>query len=745
MPTVKDGESEKDFVERCIPMVISEGTAKDGEQGAAICHSMFKKHMEKKSVDASFSEQERAIRDAFTAAFPSPMAKPEMAMPSDCWVREVYADHVIVEQVGETYQVNYALDADGKPAFDSQDKWVKVEQAYVPAKTVDDVMVAVGGGIKSLGNGKYGGTLIRFTAKGDYDKTGDRFDAKTDYGFRTGETKQVHVFFHHAQPLETKAGKLYIENEIGTGELTMTEKAINIIAQARKEYDAMFAGAMKDLSWSSGTASHLIIREKEGKGNYIKRWLLGDDASITPQPAENRNAVYAMKSLPKVDFALPKGDAEGTANPAAQGGAKEKVNIGGKDMELEVEIKAIQAKLEEQEKEPLTVEQRKALKGILDRFTALDTEHQAMKKALEAEKPAGSGARVIDNSPMAAYKSINARAPFGVFLNDVRNQAMGQNVSSAFKAILGSNESVPSEGGFLVPTEVESAIDKKMFDSSVLASRCDTKILTVGNSADFFGRDEDSRANGSRYGGVTAYRVAEGNTITASGALKHYKYTLKPKEYAALYIATNDVLQDAALLEAEIMDAVPSELAFLIDDDIFEGLGVAGCLGLTKSAAYVTITRKTTSHVNYEDVVGVYARVWARSWQNVVWLYNQDILPDLLTMTLGVGVGGLPVYLPPGAASAAPYGTLLGRPMQPFESCSSLGTVGDLVAVDMTQYKLATKGDLQTAQSMHVYFDTNQMAYRFIKRVDGQSKWKNALTPFKGTGNTQSPFVAIAT
>lgn len=41
MPTPNPGESRADFVDRCIPIVIDEGTAEDGAQAAAICHSMF--------------------------------------------------------------------------------------------------------------------------------------------------------------------------------------------------------------------------------------------------------------------------------------------------------------------------------------------------------------------------------------------------------------------------------------------------------------------------------------------------------------------------------------------------------------------------------------------------------------------------------------------------------------------------------------------------------------------------------
>lgn len=48
MPKPNSKESEDKFVERCIPIVIAEGTAKDGAQGSAICHSIYQRH--KKNV-----------------------------------------------------------------------------------------------------------------------------------------------------------------------------------------------------------------------------------------------------------------------------------------------------------------------------------------------------------------------------------------------------------------------------------------------------------------------------------------------------------------------------------------------------------------------------------------------------------------------------------------------------------------------------------------------------------------------
>ena len=48
MPSVKPGESESDFVSRCIPVVLDDGTASDETQAAAICHSMFAQSKETK-------------------------------------------------------------------------------------------------------------------------------------------------------------------------------------------------------------------------------------------------------------------------------------------------------------------------------------------------------------------------------------------------------------------------------------------------------------------------------------------------------------------------------------------------------------------------------------------------------------------------------------------------------------------------------------------------------------------------
>ena len=84
--------------------------------------------------------------------------------------------------------------------------------------------------------------------------------------------------------------------------------------------------------------------------------------------------------------------------------------------------------------------------------------------------------------------------------------------------------------------------------------------------------------------------------------------------------------------------------------------------------------------------------------------------------------------------------------MIPTEYNETLGTKGDIMLVDLSQYLLARKVNegIQQASSIHVEFLTDQTAFRFIMRVDGQPAWNAPLTPAKGAA-TQSPFITLAT
>ena len=111
-----------------------------------------------------------------------------------------------------------------------------------------------------------------------------------------------------------------------------------------------------------------------------------------------------------------------------------------------------------------------------------------------------------------------------------------------------------------------------------------------------------------------------------------------------------------------------------------------------------------------------------------------------MTLTIGTGGTALPVYGPPTAE--APFGTLMGRPIEPIEQASTLGDRGDIILADMDEYVVWEQA-INFARSMHVQFLTNETAFRFSYRVNGQPGWSKTITPANGT-DTQSPFVTLA-
>jgi HK97 family phage major capsid protein len=314
-------------------------------------------------------------------------------------------------------------------------------------------------------------------------------------------------------------------------------------------------------------------------------------------------------------------------------------------------------------------------------------------------------------------------------------------------AASGLNEGTPSEGGFLVEQQTMAGLFQRAYDDSEILKLIETVPIGPGKSGlKANGIDESSRANGSRWGGVRAYWKAEAATVTATQP-KFSQIALELKELMALYYATDEVLADAVALESIVSKIVPKEMRFKLEDGIVNGPGGGLPLGFLNSGCLITVDKEigqAANTVTYENLVAMWTRMWARSRLTSIWLINQEIESQLLTMRIDVGTGGMPVYLPPGGASAAPYGTIFGRPVMPVEYCAAKGTAGDIVLADCSQYLGIDKGGLQTDSSMHVRFLYNEMAYRFIFRFDGQPVWNSALTPYKGS-DTLSPFVALET
>jgi HK97 family phage major capsid protein len=357
--------------------------------------------------------------------------------------------------------------------------------------------------------------------------------------------------------------------------------------------------------------------------------------------------------------------------------------------------------------------------------TPLDAEFRGMGEFLQA---------------VAAQGSMSVRAQLGAARVDVLNKKL----ESYMAAGSGMSVATPTDGGFLVRKDWSTAMLDRATQQAQLLPRC--RNIPVG--ADFDGLeypyiDESSRVDGSRWGGVQVFWKAEAATVTNKQP-KIGKGELRLEEIMGLAYATERLIRDSSALEGLLGGSFESEFAFKIDAAILYGTGSGQMLGILNSPALVTQAAETTqvaATVLIDNVLKMYARMPARLKPGCVWLIHPDVMTQLPKMV----IGQMPVWIPPGGLSNNQNSLLLGKPVIETEQSQGLGTVGDILLVNLNEYVYITKqGEgLRYDTSMHVRFLNDEQTFRWVFRINGQPTWRTTLTPYKGA-NVVSPFIALA-
>jgi HK97 family phage major capsid protein len=404
-------------------------------------------------------------------------------------------------------------------------------------------------------------------------------------------------------------------------------------------------------------------------------------------------------------------------------------------------------KLAETENRTLTEAEQKEFDGHIAECEKIQGQITAQERLLDIER----------NSPAAVSIEVGADhrtekpwASLAEQLQAVRevSRSKGARVDPRLHAAaLGGNESVDSEGGFLVAPEFAPGVWQRAYSESDLASRCFDQPMSASNRLLVNAVDEDSRVDGSRWGGVLSYWLGEAGTFTPTQP-KFRQMELIAKKLIVLSYATEEQLVDGPAFAAYLDKVVPLEFAFQIDNTIYNGTGAGQPLGFMNSGALLTIAKDagdSTATISANDVFNMWKRMWAPSRKNAAWFINQDVEAALWNLTRGSGTAVELLYTGPGErGNNSNYGVMFGRPVIPVEYAATLGTPGDITLVDLSQYYLARRSSVQMDTSIHVQFLTDQQAFRWKARLDGQPAWKKPLTPKNGS-NTLTPFVALAT
>lgn len=453
-------------------------------------------------------------------------------------------------------------------------------------------------------------------------------------------------------------------------------------------------------------------------------------------------------------------------------------------LDLQEQMQSIRA-LADQEKRDFSDDEQKNLDKLFAAFEATESQIDRRKRidahaeSLRAQLVPENNAPAPANGPMdpnpvsntprnsgGSYRTRGSRIEipndpattgrwgfrnFGEFAASVRYAARGsvdpRLIANAPTTV--STESVGADGGYPVPPDFRQAIMQKVMGEEAMISRTD-QMVTTGNSLTF-PKDETTPWQAS--GGVQVYWEGEGLQLSQSKiALKDT--TVRLNKLTALVPVTEELLEDAPTLDGYLNRKVPENMDFAINLALVQGNGAGRPQGVLNSPALVTVAKETSQvadTVVAENILKMWGRRYAPHTSRYIWLINQDVETQLQQMSVKVqnvagteNVGGWPVYLQPGGLSALPYATLMGRPVISTDACNTVGDLGDILLVDMSQYLTVTKvGGARQDVSIHLWFDYDTAAFRFIFRIAGQGWWGSAISPRSGS-NTRSCFVALA-
>lgn len=427
------------------------------------------------------------------------------------------------------------------------------------------------------------------------------------------------------------------------------------------------------------------------------------------------------------------------------------MNLQQKYNALLAELKTINAKYAD-ELMPEDVQQEVAQKMADAKALKAQIEQAAEMEALVEFDEKGTGRKTSPvGAPETTPAQVKDKAPvfrsFGEQLKAVQQGAGGDIKANNMLAQVaedakaqGLNEAVDSEGGALIQPNFSKQIMENAFAGGEVLKRVDKNSVT-SPIMKIPAVDETSRADGYRSGGIRGYWRVEAGLMSKSNPTFR-NINLELNSLYVLGYATEEMLKDVSFLGSWMMKHFSDEIIFKSEDAIVNGDGAGKPLGFMASKALVTVakeTSQTADTVVSENILKMHARMPIRLRKNAVWVYNQDVEPQVLGLRFN-STDPFPLYEPPKAGQD--YGTILGRPAFPVEYMQTVGDKGDIGFVNFSEIAAIDQA-AQAAQSMHVRFLYAEQAFRVTYRFDAQPKWASTLTPFKGS-NTLSPFVALA-
>lgn len=656
---------------------------------------------------------------------------------------------------------------------DDEDQYGELREAMAAV----DMVVNVGGTeVKALGDGKLGGWMVLF---GDPDNTDlsryrDYFAPDTDYGLDEDGSGKSFVLYNHG--LDPVLGT----RRLGTASLKKLDLGIwgetQLAMRDEYEHDLEKLAMAGKLGWSTGTASHLVKREKQTNGSHkITQWWLGLDTSFTPRPAEPRTRVLPIKAWQEEAEPALKALSQAGLSPADDAASAQNIQLAEiVNPNLETKTQTSEVKMNEEE-----------LKAFAAQIAqqAAEAATKAMKDQQAADAPPVNGSPGFDKGSAgangaadAATKNFNALyvTRFGdeddamkavmsdMFGNDYRQVVQDQrrafakylrfgepeldgNARKALRTQIFPPEVIKSMlvngydvaeikatqveaqgtlGGYAVPPSVQSEIIKRLPGlTAVRGGGARVHTLEKTNST------EMPAYSGGTSQYVGALRGAWGNE-TATPAEKNFSMTL---ETVIAHIYTFKVPMSQSLVEdaANLVQLVTEDIAttMSIDEDIafLTGNGVGKPLGLlpggANSHSLTEVVSLSGTTLTAAGVKKLKRGVATQYRKGAIWVGESDTFGIIETLESGTGSG----YVFPDLSED----DMLLK-CRVFES-EAMPTIGagtfPLLFGQMSGYWIVEKPGLTIVRFQDSNTGINKVEFHVRKRVGGRpvETWKFAV------------------
>lgn len=343
-----------------------------------------------------------------------------------------------------------------------------------------------------------------------------------------------------------------------------------------------------------------------------------------------------------------------------------------------------------------------------------------------------------DAQPQWVYTAL------GEQLRDIRSAAMGHGIPTKLEQhinqmrSLGLNESEGGEGGFTIqPDFVQGMFETAVESSPVLSLVTRKEVSANANEAFIPVIDEPDISDDSVFGGVKAYYVEEGQTITPSQP-KFKQLRVPLKKLVCLTYITDEMMQDStlagSLINTAFAEAIDRKTSDMIISDL---IAATGTVEVAKEASQAADT------VTAKNLLKMKASMMVKNRAKAVWLMNPDVAAILPELYISGAHSDNFIYMPSNGISGSSYDSLFNRPVIDTDLCKTLGDKGDILFADLSKYLLLVKSAIQMASSIHVQFLTDQQAFRAIFRNGGIPLRQSTLT-IKNSSTKLSSYVTLA-